>query len=156
MQQKRLNLEKTIKFDTFQPLIGTVNRKNPVSFYVTGKTYITPKTEEEDYSESLANIEASIKGDLRRFVAGNDVFGKDFILNFEVSENGLKYGKNSYLFFQMFFTQKKFGDLTSIVTFCEPSVREILTGVRDTIESEGFEIVSNGNRRGIYNKQLEQ
>lgn len=156
MQQKRLNLEKPVDFELFHPLIGTVNRHNPVSFYLTGKTYITPKNETDDYSESLENIETSIKGNLKRFLGTNTVLGKDFIFNFEVSENGLKMGKNSYLFFQMFFTQKTFGDLSSIAAFMEPSVREILTDVKQNIESNGFEIISNAKRRGIYNKQSEQ
>lgn len=150
MQQKRLNLERPIKFENFKPVIGTVNRKCPTSFYVAGKTYITPCNDEDDYHETMKKMESSIKANLKRFLTSNEVLGRDFILNFEVSENGLKYGKNSYLFFQMFFTQRKFNTLPEIITFMEPSVSKILTEMKQSIETGGFRIVSNGSRKSIY------
>ena len=139
---RRLNLEKKIDFDTFQPRIGTAWRDRPTSIYLTGKTYITPKNKEDEYSENLQKIETDLKADLRRFLAGDEFLDTHFILNFEVSENGIKYGKNSYCFFQVFFHQKSepYLSLLSLKDKVNPKMIEILSDIKACLEDNGFEI----------------
>ena len=144
---KRLNLEKKIDFDVFQPKLGTVNRNNPVSVYLTGKTYIIPKECKDDYKEDLRLLETDLKDDLRRFFASSPFLNKDFILNFEVSENGVKYGKKSYCFFQIFFTQKneEIKPLQTLKSEISCDIDEMLKYVESHITSHGFSINEKRN-----------
>ena len=57
---KRLNVEKSIENTVFKTKIGTVNRLNPTSLYVTGKAYISPMEEDADYEDKVDGL----KGDL--------------------------------------------------------------------------------------------
>lgn len=102
---KRLNVERTLNNRTFKTKIGSVNRLNPISIYVSGKAYISPVEELDSYDETIDLLDHDLKAILRRFTAGTPFVNKVFISNLEVPKNGLKYGKNTYLFFQLFFSQ---------------------------------------------------
>ena len=51
-------------------------------------------------------MDSDLKMILRRYLKGNDFLNSVFISNLEVPKNGLKCGKNTYMCFQLFFSQK--------------------------------------------------
>ena len=151
---KRLNVEKRIKNAPFSAKIGTVDRLNPASLYVTGKMYITPKENRSDYGESIKQIKTNLDRILRRFTGNNTFLNRDYISNLEVAKNGIKYGKNSYLFFQIIFSQKfsnevckNMDEINKILT---PGVLSILNEFNEDIEEHGFMVAEKCKIPTIY------
>lgn len=141
---KRLNVEKTINGNSFKTKIGSVNRLNPVSIYISGKTYISPINDGEDYNELINLLDTDLKSILRRFTRTNDFLNRNFISNLEVPKNGLKYGKNTYMFFQLFFSQNfsnpVCGDMETIREKMSPWINEALNEFENKILERGFTI----------------
>jgi hypothetical protein len=141
---KRLNVERTLNNRVFKTKIGSVNRLNPVSIYITGKAYISPVEDLDTYEESIDLLDHDLKTILRRYTAKNTFVNKVFISNLEVPKNGLKYGKNTYLFFQLFFSQNFSNPVCkSIDEICEkmsPGVNEVLNEFEAKIHERGFTI----------------
>lgn len=141
---KRLNVEKTLGNKTFKAKIGSVNRVNPVSFYVSGKAYISPLEDLESYDEQMDELDNDLKGILKRYTASNPFINKVFISNLEVPRNGLKYGKNTYLFFQLFFSQNfskpMCKSIEKIKENMSPGIDCVLREFEDKIHERGFTI----------------
>lgn len=141
---KRLNVEKTINGNSFKTKIGSVNRLNPVSIYVSGKAYISPTNEDSDYNDLIDQLDTDLKAILRRFTRSNDFLNRNFISNLEVPKNGLKYGKNTYLFFQLFFSQNFSNpvckNIEEIREKMSPWINEALNEFENKIHERGFTI----------------
>lgn len=141
---KRLNVERTLENKTFKTKIGSVNRLNPVSFYISGKAYISPVEELESYDEVVDLLDHDLKTILKRFTAGNTFVNKVFISNLEVPKNGLKYGKNTYMFFQLFFSQNfskpMYKNIEKIKENMSPGIDCVLREFEDKIHERGFTI----------------
>ena len=141
---KRLNVERTLNNNVFKTKIGSVNRLNPVSIYVSGKAYISPIEDLDGYDESIDLLDHDLKAILRRYTAGNPFINKVFISNLEVPRNGLKYGKNTYLFFQLFFSQNFSNpvckSIDEIREKMSPGVNQVLKEFESKIHERGFTI----------------
>ena len=141
---KRLNVERTLNNNVFKTKIGSVNRLNPVSIYVSGKAYISPTEDLDGYDESIDLLDHDLKAILRRYTAGNPFINKVFISNLEVPRNGLKYGKNTYLFFQLFFSQNFSNpvckSIDEIREKMSPGVNQVLKEFESKIHERGFTI----------------
>ena len=141
---KRLNVERTLSNNVFKTKIGSVNRLNPVSIYVSGKAYISPIEDLDGYDESIDLLDHDLKAILRRYTAGNPFINKVFISNLEVPRNGLKYGKNTYLFFQLFFSQNFSNpvckSIDEIREKMSPGVNQVLKEFESKIHERGFTI----------------
>ena len=141
---KRLDVEKKLNNDTFKSSIGSVNRLNPISIYVSGKTYISPTEEMDEYGELIDALDKDLKSILKRYTAGNKFLNKTFISNLEVPKNGLKYGKNTYLFFQLFFSQNFTNpvckSMDKIRDTMSPGINDVLDEFKNKIYERGFTI----------------
>lgn len=141
---KRLNVEKKLNNETFKSSIGSVNRLNPVSIYVSGKTYISPVEEMDEYGDSIDALDKDLKCILRRYTSNNRFLNKTFISNLEVPKNGLKYGKNTYLFFQLFFSQNFANpvckSMDKIRDTMSPGINDVLDEFKNKILERGFTI----------------
>ena len=131
---KRLNIERGIGNTAFKTRIGSVNRLNPESIYVTGKAYITPNFQKEDYTEDIEEIDCDLKAILRRYANSSDFVNKLFISNLEIPQNGLKYGKNTYMCFQLFFSQKRNGELCRSIDKIRSRMSPLVDGVMSEFE----------------------
>lgn len=141
----RLNVEKPISYDKFSPKLGTVNKNNPEAVYLMGKTYVTPEEYEYElntYKDNIRELENRIRGIVNEYASNSEVFKKNFILNFEVSEAGLRFGKRSYLFFQIFFSQKNLSPVPvgKLKEMCEESLQNLLGKLEDAFKECGFKI----------------
>ena len=139
-----MNIEKKLSGNSFKAKIGSINRVNPVSIYVSGKAYISPVEDLENYEDAIDLLDRDLKTILKRFTGGNAFVNKVFISNLEVPKNGLKYGKNTYLFFQLFFSQnfsnpvcKNFEKIKETMS---PGINTALCEFRDKIYERGFTI----------------
>ncbi len=141
---KRLNVEKKLSNETFKSSIGSVNRLNPVSIYVSGKTYISPVEEMDEYGDSIDALDKDLKCILKRYTSNNKFLNKTFISNLEVPKNGLKYGKNTYLFFQLFFSQNFANpvckNMDKIRETMSPGINDVLDEFKNKIYERGFTI----------------
>lgn len=142
--EKRLNVERDLGNETFRARIGSVNRLNPVSIYVTGKAYISPNEELEEYGELIDSLEVDLKGILRQYTKDNKFLNRTFISNLEIPKNGIKYGKNTYMFFQLFFSQNFSNDVCRSIDEIKdkmcPGINSVLKEFKDKIEERGFTI----------------
>lgn len=141
---KRLNVERKLGNETFKARIGSVNRLNPQSFYVSGKAYISPTEERDEYDDTIDLLDRDLKSILRRYTANNPLVNNVFISNLEVPKNGLKCGKNTYLFFQLFFSQNFKNpickNIDSIKENMLPGINTVLDEFKDKILERGFTI----------------
>ena len=141
---KRLNVERKLDNNVFKAKIGSVNRLNPVSLYVSGKAYISPIEDREEYGESIDLLDRDLKAILKRYTANNQFVNNVFISNLEVPKNGLKYGKNTYLFFQLFFSQnfnnQVCKNIETIKETMSPGISSILDEFKNKILERGFTI----------------
>lgn len=141
---KRLNVERRLGNQTFKAKVGSVNRLNPVSIYVTGKAYISPNKELGEYGDEIDALDQDLKGILRRYTKNNPFLNKVFISNLEVPKNALKYGKNTYLFFQLFFSQNFSNpvckNIEKIKENLLPGINDALDEFKINIEERGFTI----------------
>ena len=141
---KRLNVERALNNKVFRTRIGSVNRLNPVSIYISGKAYISPTQETDNYDDSIDLLDADLKTILKQYTANNTFLNKVFISNLEVPKNGLKYGKNTYLFFQLFFSQNFSNpvckNIDKIREIMSPGISDVLSQFESKIYERGFTI----------------
>lgn len=103
---KKIATKITIPNDNFKLKIGTLNKKNPVSFYIEGNTYITPLKEERGYSKQIELIKQTFRKEVSDIVKQSSLVENFYILNFEVASDRIKCNKKSYLNFECYFRQK--------------------------------------------------
>ena len=141
---KRLNVERALNNKVFRTRIGSVNRLNPVSIYISGKAYISPTQETDNYDDSIDLLDTDLKTILKQYTANNTFVNKVFISNLEVPKNGLKYGKNTYLFFQLFFSQNFSNpvckNIDKIREIMSPGISDVLSQFESKIYERGFTI----------------
>lgn len=137
---KRMNIEKTIDGTPIKSKIGSINRTNPTSFYITGKAYITPLEEEQDYNEKVDFLKTDLNSIFKRFAKTSDFVNKMCITTLEVPSNGLKYGKNSYIWYMVFFSQNKTKDFNKIKETMIPGISICINEFTDKIRERGFDI----------------
>lgn len=141
---KRLNVEKKIENTVFKTKIGTVNRLNPTSLYVTGKAYISPMEADIDYEDKVEGLKCDLNAIFRRFARSNDFINRTCITTLEVPSNGLKYAKNTYIWFMVFFSQNSANPLcknfSKIKEVMSPGVTECLDEFKEKVYERGFTI----------------
>jgi hypothetical protein len=92
----------------------------------------------------MDGLDSDLKGILKRYTTNNPFINKVFISNLEVPRNGLKYGKNTYLFFQLFFSQNfskpMCKSIEKIKENMSPCIDCVLREFEDKIHERGFTI----------------
>ena len=104
--QKNICSEVSLENPYFKVKIGTINKKNPTTFYVEGGTFITPVDEDDEvpYKEKMAMVYKEMAKGIYRIVSENHL-KNDFIANIDVAEDRMKVGKKTYFTFQYFLKQ---------------------------------------------------
>lgn len=141
---KRLNIEKTIDNTAFKTKIGSIDRLNPISLYVTGKAYISPTEDDQDYEKKVDSLRWDLNDIFRRFTRSNDFVNRTCITTLEVPSNGLKRGKNTYIWFMVFFSQnpknKLCTNFSKIKEVMSPGVVSCLDEFKEKVLERGFTI----------------
>jgi hypothetical protein len=124
---KRLNKE--YKLDVSNNVIlkyGSVNKDNPQVVYVSGKCWVCP-TQETDYDGVIASIESDMRKNIRKVFIDGENFENRFILDFDVSTDGLFPNRKKFLSFDFYLRQKEKNKkkLSDIKEFINDKVRYV-------------------------------
>ena len=104
---KRLNKE--YKLDVCNHIslkYGTVNRLNPQVIYVSGKCWVTPKSN-LNYEEVINKIEKRMRNNIKTFLIDEINFEKRFILDFDINTEGLLPNEKKFLSFDFYLRQNE-------------------------------------------------
>ena len=104
---KRLNKE--YKLDVCNHIslkYGTVNRLNPQVIYVSGKCWVTPKSN-LNYEEVMDKIEKRMRNNIKTFLIDEINFEKRFILDFDINTEGLLPNEKKFLSFDFYLRQNE-------------------------------------------------
>ena len=124
---KRLNKE--YKLDISKDVLlkyGSVNKDNPQVIYVSGKCWISP-TREMDYDGVISEIESDMRKNIRKVFIDGENFENRFILDFDVSTDGLFPNRKKFLSFDFYLRQKERNKkkLSDIKEFINDKVRYV-------------------------------
>lgn len=118
---KRLNKE--YKLDVCNHVIvkyGSVNKDNPQVIYVSGKCWVSPKTQ-MDYEYVISRIEKEMKKSIKLFLTDEINFTNRFILDFDINTDKFNIGDKKFLSFDFYLRQndsdvKKLKDLKEMLS----------------------------------------
>lgn len=110
IENKNIRLNKEYKVLIDEPVnlkFGAVDFRTPEVIYINGVGYIKPLEVSEDYGKdirkSIKDFKQAISNQLSRY----SYFDDNYILNFDVKENGFKKNKNSFLAFEIYLKQDR-------------------------------------------------
>ena len=139
---KRLNKE--YKLDVCKHIslkYGTVNKDNPQVIYVSGKCWIRPLSE-MDYESKINNIEKEMRRHIKTFLTDGVNFDNKFILDFDISTEGIIPNKKKFLSFDFYIKQNERNkkDLKDLKNFLERKVSTISNNLVYSFRDNNFEI----------------
>jgi hypothetical protein len=115
--------------DNYTVKIGTVNNKNPHCVYFEIKGWVTPTEEYElDYGKVVSKLTKRTKSKVYELIKGSGFNENIFILDFDLRDSGVEYGKRSYY-------------NCEVTLYQDGDIKE-LTDITPTIESISEEIIS--------------
>jgi len=104
---KRLNKE--YKLDVCNHIslkYGTVNKDNPRVVYVSGKCWVSPQRE-MNYGNVIDDIEKKMKKNIKSFLIDGINFDNRFILDFDITTEGLAPREKKFLSFDFYLRQNE-------------------------------------------------
>lgn len=137
---KKITSEISMSSPDFKIKWGTIDKKNPSFIYLEMGTYITPKKEEENYSNSIKEIEKSGKSIIKNAINLSSEVKKDFIFVTDIADTRINYGKQSYLTFQIHMGSKMdyLKDFKAVANHMNIEWQEVYNAMKNTIEENGF------------------
>ena len=112
----KLNKEYQLKnAEKIRVKIGTTNRNEPKVIYIHGRSWVSPKYE-DNYAKIVDEISKSFKHRLRTMIMEDYLFDKKHILDFNLSTATMAVGKKSFLSFDIFLKQNEEYSLKEIKT----------------------------------------
>lgn len=104
MQKTNKKIGSIVRFTNpdFNYKIGTTDKKHSDVIYYEGGFYIKPKNETEDHKQEIQLIKNTIGHSLHEQVKQNTLFDENLMCFIEVADEWIKYGKKSYVSFQIF------------------------------------------------------
>lgn len=146
---KNICSEVSLENPYFKLKIGTINKKNPTTFYVEGGTFITPVEEEDDdisYKEKMANVYKAMSQGIIRITSEAKNIQKTFIANIDVADERMKTGKKTYFTFQYYLHQN--GEpvpFSKITEDGERYTKIVLDKIEYSLKENGFAISKTKN-----------
>ena len=139
---KRLNKE--YKLDSSSSIVlkyGSVNKDNPQVIYVSGKCWICP-TVETDYDKVITSVESEMRKNIRNGIVDGVNFANKFILDFDISTDGLYPNRKKFLSFDFYLRQnernkKSLADLKQLL---DSKVRYISNEMVYMLKENGFTV----------------
>ena len=139
---KRLNKE--YKLDVSNNVIikyGSVNKDNPQVVYVSGKCWVCP-TRETDYDDVISKVESEMRSNIKRIFIDGVNFENRFILDFDISTDGLYPNRKKFLSFDFYLRQKEKNkkSLTDLKKLLDSKVSAILSSMVYTFNQNDFTV----------------
>lgn len=95
------------EYNDFNVVTGTVDNKNPKSLYVIISAWADPLIDDEiNYKGIIRELKKNIKKEIYENLDSNLFNIKRTIIDFDMRESGIVYGKKSYMSCEMTFFQK--------------------------------------------------
>lgn len=140
MAGERLNSEKGIEHNKIKIKIGTIDKTNPKTIYIEGRTFVTPEYEHDNTQKDITDIKHTLKSLINDSLFESELFEKKYILDFQVAAGGIHMGKKSFMSFQIILSQKgeiiqKMADLKEA---SETMIVKIADGLVAEIEDRGY------------------
>ena len=123
LKHKMKRLNKEYKLDVCSHVsvkYGSVNRDNPQVIYVSGKCWVSPKSD-ADYAHVMEKAEKELRKNIKLFLIDGINFDNRFILDFDVNRDNISVGEKKFLAFDFYLRQnenhkKSLKELKSILT----------------------------------------
>lgn len=130
----KINGDKNIKHEKIKAKLGLTDKKNHSVFYLEGGTFLTPKSDFEDFNQIMSIIESSCKRLIKSKLFNDSYLDNNFLMNFEVCSDRMKKNKNTYLSFQYHFKQKN--NLNNSILLIKKENEQFFNSLLYDIESE--------------------
>lgn len=139
---KRLNDERKLEHTSFSLKLGTTNKLNPIVIYVEAKTFITPMVEKDSYNKDINEIKRQLKNGIRDKIISSNHFLNEYILDFQIANNGIRCEKKSNLTFEVLLKQPKNNILkiNEIKDKIEQNINTMLDDLQNSIIEHNFSI----------------
>ena len=138
---KKISSEINVDLPSMKAKWGTIDKKNPSFIYLEIGAYITPREQEESYTDNIVSIEKEGRQIIKDAVNRTDCVKKDFIFVTDVAETRIMFGKKSYLSMQIHMGHKHQDKNTAfkdIVSDMDGRWRPVYDEILSTIENNGF------------------
>jgi hypothetical protein len=139
--QKNICSEVPVSNPYFKVKIGTINKKNPTTFYVEGGTFITPVEDDGiPYKEKIAIVYKEMSKGIQCLVSENRL-KHDFIANIDVADERMKVGKKTFFTFQYYLKQN--GETLPFIEITENSgkyTEYVLKTLEYSLKENGFSL----------------
>ena len=121
-------------FNNFSVVSGTVDKKNPKTLYINISAWGDPMVEDEiNYAGVIRSIDKSIRDTLYKKLNDKLFHKKRTIVDFDMRESGIEYGKRSYMNCEItLFQVHKFKLQEKEI---EESLTDILNHITETLNS---------------------
>ena len=90
---------KSVKLNLFQPIktvYGTVDSKNLKSLYINIQSWVTPKSEYDNWNRIVCNLSRDIKHSVYNSI-NTELFKEQTIVDLDLRTSGISHGKKSFL-----------------------------------------------------------
>lgn len=100
--EKKIASSLVVPSDEWRIKIGTSDRKNHNTIYFEYTSFISPLREENPCSEDMNSLRCFIREETIKIIEKTGYFGNNFIVNFQIPDTRMGFGKKSYLSIQIF------------------------------------------------------
>ena len=110
---KKICSEVSLDNPYFKLKIGTINKKDPTTFYIEGGTFIMPVEDDGiPYKEKMSNAYRALKCGVTDLchnlqTSGRPQISNSYLATIDVADERMKIGKKTYFSFQCFLKQDK-------------------------------------------------
>lgn len=137
---RRLNKE--YKLDVCNHVVvkyGSVNKDNPQVIYVSGKCWVSPKTE-MDYHKVISHIEDEMRKNIKLFLIDGINFNNKFILDFDINIDKFVVGSKKFLSFDFYLRQneKNKKTLKELKDILSRKISTVVNGLVYLFKENGF------------------
>lgn len=97
----RVNKEETFKINNhFNIKVGVVDKNLQNIIYIVGNTWIEPKFEDVDYSDSVYKLEKSFNYHIKQLINKSN-FNTQSIYIIDIKKSGINFNKRSFIDFEL-------------------------------------------------------
>ena len=90
---------KSVKLNLYNPIksvYGTVDSKNLKSVYINIQSWVTPKSEHDNWNRIVCNLSRDIKHSVFNSI-NHELFKEQSIVDLDLRTSGISHGKKSFL-----------------------------------------------------------
>lgn len=136
---------KSVKLNLFNPIksvYGTVDSKNLKSIYINIQTWVSPKSDYNNWNRIVSNLNKEIKNSIFNSI-DKDLFKEHTIVDLDLRSSGLLVGKKSFLNLEVNLYPNKEIDFKS--PELKESIKEIIKNIvrENVVENEFFTFSSS-------------